>query len=245
VTRTVPDPDLDVLFGLMANAKFLLCDELLKACVEAIKTRLRSRIRDFRIKARRRDGHHKPVIAHPSFCPDVVPIAVIADMLVDPKISAGVRLEMVLAWLEKSEGSLPEADQDLLRPLVENFTNGTVRIHGAPLADACKRFPTGAVMLGPGLLVGLARRVRHHAQKKRSAQCFCGGSAKRQKLLDLLGSATRTLDNVDGGVDLGYTDNEEEEDEEEEEEEEEDDEEEDSYHHDDDDSEVYEEEEED
>jgi hypothetical protein len=85
------------------------------------------------------------------------------------------------------------------------------------LADLCERFPTGAAVFGPGLLVDLARRVRHHAQKKRSAQCFCGGSAKRQKLLDLLGSATRTLDNVDGGVDLGYTDNEEEEDEEEEE----------------------------
>jgi hypothetical protein len=82
-----------VLFGLMANAKFLLCDELTGDCLAVIKARSRSHA-----------IHDKPVLAHPSFCPDLVPVSFIAEVLVDTGISARVRLEMVLTWMERAGG---------------------------------------------------------------------------------------------------------------------------------------------
>jgi hypothetical protein len=176
VTRTMPPPDLDWVFGLMENAKFLLCDELTGDCLAVIKARTRC--------------NYEPVLAHVSFCPDLVPVSFIAEVLVDTGISARVRLEMLFTWMGRAGGPLPQADHEQLRPVLENFTNGTVRLDDATLADLCERFPTGAAVFGPGLFVDLGRRIaskvearkrRAEAEKLRDKCAECGGSGKRRE----------------------------------------------------------------
>jgi hypothetical protein len=156
LTRKVAAPDLEHLFGLIANAKFLLCDELIKDCMAIIKTC---------IKTLRRGDHYKPVIAHPSICPDLVPTSFIAEILVDNAVPPGVRLEMVLAWVERTEGAFPEADHDHLRPLLETFTTGRVIVDDTTWADLCQRFATGAAVFGPELLIDMGKRLARRARE--------------------------------------------------------------------------------
>jgi hypothetical protein len=169
VTRTVPDPDLDVLFGLLANAKFLLCDGLITDCVRVLEARIKSKTMEH--------GPHeayKRIIAHTSFCPDLVPVSFIAELLSDNKVPAKVRLEMVFSWVERAEGPLPGSDQELLRPSVAKFATGVEIVDDATLADLCKRFPTGFTALGPSLLVFLAQRLANCATLARKTNNYRG-----------------------------------------------------------------------
>jgi hypothetical protein len=172
MTRTMPEPDLDVLFGLLANAKFLLCDELVRDCVAILKTR---------IKSRRQDGHYKPITAHPSFCSDLVPVSFIADLLVDKSVSPRVRLEMVLSWVERTEGPFPEADQEHLRPLLETSTKGSAPVDDTVLGDLCQRFPTGAAVFGPGLLADMGKRLTSRAREVKKLRRSGGLGGKRMR----------------------------------------------------------------
>jgi hypothetical protein len=151
--------DVEVLFGLMTNAKFLLCEELTSGCFDTIRDRIL-------------DGNFAAIVNHGRFGPELVPVDFITDMLtISRELGHDRTVAIACAWMDRAEG-LPDADRDRLRALIigaiKEATDETV-------ADVCNRFPGVLASLGPDLVVALAGRVtalvgkvRQHGQPRRT-----------------------------------------------------------------------------
>ena len=98
--------DPDSFFGLLANAEYLMCEELTTACLDIL---------DHHVRA----GTHEPYTSHAGFSPQLIPRLSIARVLCTDETPPYRRVEVGLQWLAGFEG-VPD-DLSTLRLLTDSL----------------------------------------------------------------------------------------------------------------------------
>jgi hypothetical protein len=132
----------ELLYGLLANAKYLLCDSLVAACGETLRAHAGGK-------------EHEAFTGHAAFGPDLVPATLLAQVLDDAAIPVSRRLEVAMSWLHGGKQA-SALDLEVVRPRVEAL--GKEADHPT-LADLCKRFPREVAAYGGGLVMVLGERL--------------------------------------------------------------------------------------
>ena len=128
--------DPDSIFGLLANAQFLMCEELTGTCLAILEQHVMA-------------GTHEPYTTHAGFSPELVLAEFIARVLSKGETPASRRLEVGLQWLTGFEG-LPDG-LTTLRPLTDELVVALVPDDVKQLAE---RYPEAFdALVRPGPLV--------------------------------------------------------------------------------------------